>query len=376
MLEDLSVVYRVGSLVGLTDHQLLERFQSAVSSADHAAAEAALTALVERHAAMVWNVCRSVVRDRHAAEDAFQATFLILVRKAGSLRVGETMGPWLHVVAYRTALSLRAATARRREVERSAAAMLSEVVEAVDDDGSSLPEHEIRAAIHAEIMKLPESFRAVVLLCDLEGLGYLEAASRLNIPLGTVQSRLARARRRLRQSLTLRGISRPGAGEEPHAPGAAFLGSLTVSASAPSLTRRIARVAALVASDPAALKTSVAGPVQALIKGGLRSMLLVKLRRVLVASLGGVLAGGTLLYANARSGQTEPPAGRQAKATVEVKRRIEMPAPRGLKVASGRGKALVYAVDDMGVRIPEHLGAHGGPFRRPSGRSAGPWSRA
>ena len=89
MLRDLGVLYGVGSSVGLTDRQLLERFQSASRVDDRDLAESALTVLVERHSAMVWNVCRSLIRDRHEVEDAFQATFLILIRKAGSLLVGD-----------------------------------------------------------------------------------------------------------------------------------------------------------------------------------------------------------------------------------------------------------------------------------------------
>ena len=159
MLRDLRVLYDVGSSVGLTDRQLLERFQSASRAHDHDAAESALTALVERHASMVWNVCRSLIRDRHDAEDAFQATFLILVRKAGSLLVGDTLSPWLHVVAGRTALSLRKVRACRRAVEHSGVDSLPEAVEPTVSDPSWHDADEIRAAIHAEIVKLPESFR-------------------------------------------------------------------------------------------------------------------------------------------------------------------------------------------------------------------------
>ena len=205
MLRDLQSLYSLGTLVGLTDRSLIEAFRSANREGDTPRAEAALSAVIDRHAGMVWNVCRSVIRDTHDAEDAFQATFLILVRKAGSLRVGETLGPWLHVVAYRTALGVRASVARRRGVERSAASSYHEAV-TIDVPGPCPePADELRASIHSEIMRLPEAFRMVVVLCDLEGLGYLEAARRLNLPLGTVQSRLARARRRLRRSLTLRG---------------------------------------------------------------------------------------------------------------------------------------------------------------------------
>ena len=367
MLGDLRVLYRVGSLVGLTDLQLLDRFRSASPTGDQDAAEAALTALVERHSAMVWNVCRSLIRDRHDAEDAFQATFLILVRKAGSLRVGEALGPWLHVVAYRTALGLRASTARRREVERSAAASVREAVEPIEGDASSIPANEVRAAIHAEIRNLPEAFRAVVVLCDLQGLSYIEAAGHLKIPLGTVQSRLARARRRLRRSLTLRGIGPSDVCEDRDPSGAAVFGLLTAVGPPSSLIGRVARLGVLIASDPMSFKATVAGSVQALINGGLRSMLFVKVRRVLATALAGVLVGGTVLYANARSGQAERDAAqrgsRQAESERQVKGRIEIPAPRQLGVASGHGKTLLYALDGEDKRIRIRPKDPASPFR-------------
>jgi RNA polymerase sigma factor (sigma-70 family) len=360
VLGNLRVLYRVGSLVGLTDGQLLERFRSASSAGDLDAAEAALTALVERHAAMVWGVSRSLIRDPHDAEDAFQATFLILVRKAGSLCVRETIGGWLHVVAYRTALGVRASAARRRQVERTAA-----VGEAIEPHGREVPSEELGAAIHAGIMTLPEAFRAVVVLCDVEGLSYLEAAGRLKIPLGTVQSRLARARRRLRRDLLRRGIHPSDKVDPCHPSGAAGLACVTVGGPAGALVGRVGRLGAVIASDPTSLTTIVAGSVQALIKGGLRTMWLGTLRRVVVTSLGVVLVGGTVVYTNAGSGQTEAPAGRQGKAAVETERRIEMPAPRALNVAAGRGKAVLYALDDKGERIPERPEAkEGGPFRQ------------
>jgi RNA polymerase sigma factor (sigma-70 family) len=353
---DLQVLYRAGSLVGLTDRQLLERIQSANSVGEHALAEAALTALADRHSAMVWNVCRSLIRDRHDAEDAFQATFLILVRKAGSLRVGETLGPWLHVVAYRTALSVRSAAARRQRVERSAAESLRGAVDSSDPTSGPDAADDLRASIHAEIRNLPEAFRSVVVLCDLEGLSYLEAAGRLEIPLGTVQSRLARARRRLRRGLTLRGVHPSDAGETIDPCGAPILGLSLIGGLPPSLVGRVGRLGALIASDPTCLKTSVAGSVQALISVGLQSMFLGNLKRALVAILGGVLVGGVVLYADAGSGQAGPdatgPLGQRPASHGEVKGKIEIPAPRRLAVESGRGKALLYQLDGKEGRIP------------------------
>src|SRR6185312_13548893 len=124
----------------------------------------------------------------------------ILVRKADSLRIHETIGPWLYVVAYRTGLSIRSAVARRRAVERAAARLRCEAMEWPGPEELDGPGDDLLAVIHTEIMKLPGPSRAVVVLCDLEGLSYLEAARRLNRPLGTIQSRLFRARRRLRRS--------------------------------------------------------------------------------------------------------------------------------------------------------------------------------
>ena len=356
VLRDLRVLYDVGSSVGLTDRQLLERFQSASRVDDRDVAESALTALVERHSAMVWNVCRSLIRDRHDVEDAFQATFLILIRKAGSLLVGDTLGPWLHVVAGRTALSVRKARARRRAVERPAADSLPEAVEPTVSDPSRHDADEVRAAIHAEIMKLPEAFRAVIVLCDLEGLSYSEAALRLKIPLGTVQSRLARARRRLRRGLILRGIHPSDEGKATESPCAPISGLMMAGGLPPALVGSVGRLGALIASDPLQLKATVAGSVRDLVSGGLRTMVLGRLRRILVMTLAGVLVGGALLYTDARSGQAVPDGAPRQEQRAElkggVKERIEIPSPGQLRASSGRGKALLYLLDRNEERIP------------------------
>lgn len=362
MLRDLNVLHQVGSLVGLTDRQLLERFQAASIEGDQAPAEAALTALVERHAAMVWNVCRSLIGDRPDAEDAFQATFLILVRKAGRLRIGETLGPWLHVVAHRTALSVRTAAGRRRRVERSAAATIGEIVETPDSGRAQDVGDDIRAAIHAEIGNLPEAFRAAVVLCDLEGLSYLEAAGRLRIPMGTLQSRLARARRRLRRKLTLRGMDPANGGESIESRGAPIVAPLPIGGPPVSLVGRVGRIGSLIASDPASLKAGVADPVRVLVAGGLRSMFFGKLQRVLVAALGGILVGVTVLYTYAWSGQTAPEE-RKPASRGETQRRDEIPAPGRLAVATGRGRTLVYQRDGEGERVPRDGQRKNGPFR-------------
>ncbi len=359
MLRDLRILYDVGTSVGLTDRQLLERFQSASHADDHDVAESTLTALIERHAAMVWNVCRSIIRDRHDVEDAFQATFLILVRKAGSLLVGDTLGPWLHVVAGRTALSVRKARARRRAVERTGAASLPEAVDPTVSDPSFHDADEIRAAIHAEIMNLPESFRAVIVLCDLEGRSYSEATLQLKIPLGTVQSRLARARRRVRRGLIQRGIHPSAAPEATRSPCAPISGRIMARGLPPALVGRVGRLGALIASDPIQWKATVAGSVRDLVSGGLRTMLLGRLRHILLIPVVGVLLGGAVLYTDAKSGQAVPddarrqdPRARLEGRLKQPKEQVEIPSPGQLRASSGRGKALLYLLDRDGERIP------------------------
>src|SRR5581483_9321050 len=164
---------------GPTDAELLERF---LASRD----ETAFEALVRRHGPMVLGVCRRILRDSHDAEDAFQATFLVLVRKAASVVPREQLGNWLYGVAYRTALKARTARARRRRHERRAHAL-----PAAAPAGESL---DLRPLLDQHLERLPAAYRAAVVLCDLEGRTKREAARQLGVPEGTLSSRLARGR--------------------------------------------------------------------------------------------------------------------------------------------------------------------------------------
>jgi RNA polymerase sigma factor (sigma-70 family) len=187
-----------GTLAGRPDTQLVDLF---LRHRD----EAAFAALVARHGAMVLGTCRAVLRDPDEAEDAFQATFLVLARKARSIRGSESLGGWLHRVAYRAAIQANRAASRRRAEERKAAAMraLTTVPAGMHDD--------LRTLIHAEIERLPEALRLPVVLCDLEGLSRQQAADELQWNEGTVRGRLARGRERLRARLVRRGVT-PAAG--------------------------------------------------------------------------------------------------------------------------------------------------------------------
>jgi RNA polymerase sigma factor (sigma-70 family) len=197
ILRQFDQLFGAGTVAGLSDAQLLGRFRAQRD-------EAAFVALVTRHGPMVLAVCRGVLRDEHAAEDAFQATFLILVRKASVLWVGDSLGGWLHRVAHRVALQARADRVRRgmREKRAGEAAALKHVEEETQND-------ELRALLHDEIGRLPDRLRLPVVLCDLEGLTRDQAAARLRWTEGTVRGRLARARTLLRERLTRRGVVIP-----------------------------------------------------------------------------------------------------------------------------------------------------------------------
>jgi RNA polymerase sigma factor (sigma-70 family) len=179
----------------LADSELLDRFVAGGGEE----AERAFAELVARHGPMVLGVCRRMLRDAHSADDAFQAAFLVLVRKAGSVR-GETLAPWLHAVTYRVAIRARALATRLRE--RGDAEI--DQMEAPVDEPDRV---ELRAVVDEEVHRLPEVYRAPVVLCYLAGHTQEEAARRLRCPVGTIKSRLSRARDLLKDRLSRRGIA-------------------------------------------------------------------------------------------------------------------------------------------------------------------------
>jgi RNA polymerase sigma factor (sigma-70 family) len=176
------------------DKHLLERFLT------HKDAEA-FTELMQRHGPMVWAVCRRALTDVHDAEDAFQATFLLLVRKAASITKQASVGSWLHGVAYRVATKARSHRLARSRCEREITDM------AAARASSETLWHEVQAVLDEEVDRLPQKYQAPFVLCYLEGKTNDEAAQHLRCPKGTVATRLAWARRRLRKRLVGRGIT-------------------------------------------------------------------------------------------------------------------------------------------------------------------------
>ncbi|MFO0909739.1 MAG: sigma-70 family RNA polymerase sigma factor [Isosphaeraceae bacterium] len=198
VLGQLQRLYHVGPVGNLSDGLLLERFLNGTEDAAHAA----FAALVDRHGPMVAHVCRNVLGDAHDAEDAFQATFLVLARKARSVRQSGSVGGYLHGVAQRVSLKARTSMARRRVHERTHAELRALAEEATPSSpGDAWPE------LHEEIDRLPSPYREAVVLCYLQGLSTEVAAARIGCPQGTVLSRLARARQRLRDRLHRRGVA-------------------------------------------------------------------------------------------------------------------------------------------------------------------------
>ena len=205
-LRSLRSLFTAGTATGLTDRELLERYRAKRAETAEAAtaAELASAALVDRHGAMVWGVCHYVLGDAHEAEDAFQATFLVLVRKARSVRVDGSLGRWLYGVAHRVALRARSGAERRwsgpGQVPPQSSHDPADIVELRD----------LRNAVADELDRLPARYRCPLELCHLQGMTYDQASQQLNWPVATVKSRLSRGRLRLRQRLAQRGFA-PGA---------------------------------------------------------------------------------------------------------------------------------------------------------------------
>ena len=294
---------------GESDGHLLARF---VAGRD----EAAFASLLGRYGPMVWHTCRRVLGDGDDAEDAFQATFLLLATKARSIRRRESVGGWLHGAAYRIAARARAARARRRAAERRAEPPLPQA------DNLDAAWRELQAVLDEEVRRLPDRFRAPLLLCYLQGLTHEEAAAQLGWPVGTVRSRLARARERLRTRLTRRGLALSAAAF------AGVLAAVGARAAVPQTLSAAALRGALVSG-------AASGNVLALAKGVSRAMFLSKLLTaavlVLVVGLAGAAAFAAYLLPAPPPDppKTEPPPARAAdgeapKPTPLAKERLTM----------------------------------------------------
>ena len=288
---EISRLFGMGAVGALTDRELLDRFVNG----DEDASEGAFEVLVARHGAMVMNVCLGVLRDSHAAEDAFQATFVVLVRKARWLLREGSLGSWLHGVALRTARKARVSAARRRTRELVMAHRSAVVLEG-QPEGNELEE-----LLHEEIDRLPRAYRAAVVLCYLEGMSQEAVARQLLLTADAVRGRLARARKMLRtrmvrrdsalptQFLALTGFSRP----------------VPLVVPARTLARAV-HAAVQLADSGSAIESSLSVHALTIAKGVLDSMFLHQLRTSLLLALGlAILSASLGLFTSlaAKSGQ-------------------------------------------------------------------------
>jgi RNA polymerase sigma factor (sigma-70 family) len=245
---------------GVADRELLSRF---VLEHD----EAAFELLLWRYASLVRHVCQTVTRDHHDAEDAFQATFLVLARKAWSVHKCDSLAAWLYRVAYHIALRARRQTVQRARHEKHGLDLHA----LPENDPAGEAAQELRPLLFEEVNRLPGKYRTPILLCYLQGKTLEEAARFLGWPKGTVSGRLARAREMLRGRLIRRGItSSDGALIAALAPGNA-------SAVAPMM-RTILQTALRFAEGKAGVAAPIAEPSARLAKGMLRAMFMTKLK--------------------------------------------------------------------------------------------------
>jgi RNA polymerase sigma factor (sigma-70 family) len=330
---------------GVADAQLLESY---IADRD----EVAFEGLLRRHGPMVLGVCRRVLGNDADAEDAFQATFLVLVRKAASVRPRGLVGNWLYGVAHRTSLKARAMNAKRRVKERAAGRATSTTGPVPCD---------LQGVIDQEVSRLPDKYRSALVLCDLEGKTRAEAARLVGCPDGTVATRLVKARALLARTLTRRGVTLSAGGV------ALVLGQAASARVPAALFTSTMKAASSFAAGPATAAGVIPAAVVALTEGVLKAMTMNKARLVVLWLLtAGALAGGTLLlsaspqsaaiqdYVEARNPQQRDNA---ARGFLEVGKSYEFvlaPSKTGFvgKVQAVRGEHWVHINIQDGSTIP------------------------
>ena len=353
------VIRRLGPGTGPpTDGDLVRAF---AASRDHSA----FAELVRRHGPTVLGVCRRVLADAHDAEDAFQAVFLVLARKAAAVRPPGAVGGWLYGVAVRTANKARVAAARRRRREMNVAASAQASRER-QLPVCSVEDAELRAVLDAELSKLPDAVRAAVVLCDLHGRTRSEAAAELGCPEGTVAARLHRGRKKLGEALARRGLALPAAGLGAVLAPAPV--SATLSQSALALASGTASAAArALAHEVIRSKTTITNTLAV----GLLALL-----------TGGVLAAGTLLSGEPAPDQKTPPAKDDPVAIASEPKTAPKPLAspwretKVLELTGWLAGSVAFAPDGKALYVGgtgEHVGAFAtDTWKRLWGRFDGP----
>jgi RNA polymerase sigma factor (sigma-70 family) len=299
-----------------TDGQLLGAFLASRDASSFAE-------LVARFGPMVFAVCRRLTGHHHDAEDAFQAAFVVLAKKAATVSPREAVGNWLYGVAVRVAREARAVSARRRAREVPAHP-LPDVAQAAPDSD------DLAAVLHQELAELPEKFRALLVLCDLRGEAQVEVAARLGLPAGTVYSRLAKARQALAARLRKRGVA------------VVALTAYLAGAGTAAVPRSLATRAVAAVASPDSLPPAVAS----LADGALRTMFLQKITLTAVAIL--VVAGLVVASALPDAPAQEPPKARLALALANTP-----DEPKAEPVAKSTGKIILGRAGAYWVLAPD-----------------------
>jgi RNA polymerase sigma factor (sigma-70 family) len=325
LLQHLRKLVHAESSANHSDTQLLERFAAHRD-------EAAFTALMARRGPLVLNLCQRILHNAHDAEDAFQATFLVLARMAGSIRKGESLGSWLYGVAYRIASKSARAAGRRRDRERQAPVMPR------PEEPADVTLRDLQAILDEEVNRLPAKYRGPFVLCCLECKSRDEAATELGWKHGTLASRLAHAKRLLQDRLTRRGVTLSAA-----------LGATAITAvEAAALPAPLAATTLQAALQFASKHAAASGPAAVLARGALRALFVAKVKRL------ALLLAALLLLPTAAG-----LAARHAAALPEVEQ-----APPVGPGAAGPAEARV---DRYGDALPERAVRRFGTLRLRNG---------
>jgi RNA polymerase sigma factor (sigma-70 family) len=331
----------------LSDSQLLDLY---LEERD----DAAFAALVRRHGPMVWGVCQRIIGHTNDAEDAFQAAFLILVRKAAAIKPREAVGNWLYGVAYHASLKARTAARRVRAKEKQVTSMPEPAQDRRDE------REELQKLLDQELNALPDKYRLPVVLCDLEGRPRKEVAAQLKIPEGTLSSRLATAHQMLAKRLARHGLAVSGASLT------GLLAQTAASAGVPAaVISSTIQTATLVAASNGAVVGVASTKVAALTEGVMKAMLLSKLKiataAVLLLSLiagAGVFIGGSTQPAvsqapNKKAPAQVAPAPKPREETLALMRMLEQPIKtNGLQEKVKLKTALEYITNKFGGKVP------------------------
>ncbi|MHB1558503.1 MAG: RNA polymerase sigma factor [Isosphaeraceae bacterium] len=310
-------VFGRGTVSGLSEGQLLAQF---VGERD----EVAFEAIVSRHGPMVLGICRRLLNDPHDVEDAFQATFLVLVRRAGELRDRDLLASWLYGVALRVATRCRRDRGRRRARE-AGGERVDVAIQEPDDSGLG----ELRGVIDAEVARLPERFRAPIVLCYFEGMTHDQAAERLGCPVGTVRSRMSKGRELLRSRLARRGFGP----EAMPAPGSVAMAAIGPPVP-PDILARTVNAAAGAAIGRSIVSAGASAPAARLARGVLRAMTISRWTTIAAAcAVLGALGGGVGVMAR------QDRAGNKAAPTSKAEAQ-EQKAPASVPPSSPALKTL------------------------------------